>query len=94
MIHKVNSGILLVLPETLLTRTLLSDADAPPGNVIDGAAPSILEQDLVQSRCAVPLLRIPCPNALLMQVQAIEMYGALRQIFFKSETNGDIKNII
>ena len=53
------------IAETHLPRTLLSEADASPPNVIDGAAGSFLEQDPVQSRCAVRLLRIPCPDAWL-----------------------------
>ena len=31
---------------------------------------------------------------MIIQVQAIEMYGAAQPDFFKSETNGGIKNII
>ena len=30
----------------------------------------------------------------VIQVQAVEMYGAAHKDFFKSETNGDIKIII
>ena len=48
-----------------MPRTSLSEADALPPNVIDGAAGSFLEQDPVQSRFAVQLLRIPCPIAWL-----------------------------
>ena len=33
-------------------------------------------------------------RVVLVQVQAIEMYGAVQPDFLKSETNGGIKNII
>ena len=39
------------------------------------------------------ILEVDC-FPLLRQVQAIGMYGAAQPDFFKSETNGGIKNII
>ena len=47
------------IADTHLPQTSLSEADASLPNVMDGAAGSLLEQDLVQSRCTRRLLRPP-----------------------------------